>query len=46
VHFAKQFEVVLFPGDVAFERIKQGVLRLGVEDVFVVLELWGQGHYQ
>jgi hypothetical protein len=37
VHFAEQFNVVLFPGDVVFERIKQGVLRLGVEDVFVVL---------
>ena len=37
VHFAKQFDVVLFPSDVAFERIKQGVLRLDVEDVFVVL---------
>jgi hypothetical protein len=46
VHFAKQFDVVLFPSDVVFKRIKQGVLRLGVEDVFVVLKLWGQGHYQ
>jgi hypothetical protein len=46
VHFAEQFDVMLFPSDVVFERIKQGVLRLGVEDVFVVLELCGQGHYQ
>jgi hypothetical protein len=37
VHFAKQFDVVLLPSDVVFERIKQGILRLGVEDVFVVL---------
>lgn len=37
VHFAKQFDVVLLPSDVVFERIKQGILRLDVEDVFVVL---------
>jgi hypothetical protein len=46
VHFAEQFDVVLFPSDFVFERIKQGDKRLVVEDVFVVLKLLGQGHYQ
>jgi hypothetical protein len=36
VHFAEQFDVMLFPSDVVFERVKQGILRLDVEDVFVV----------